>query len=137
MGLKLPVFGKCWTGGAGMLITACWKQILIAGDEDTIGFSPQQRVSLRSAISPMQTIDLDILFRYVDSNKAAGFSGSTIIDAYVSLDVRLAWRPVEGVELSLVGQNLLAGQHQEYRQETFTTPTEIDRGMYGKLSWRF
>ena len=107
------------------------------GDEDTIGFSTQQRISLRSAMSPMQTIDVDLLFRYVDSNKAAGFSGSTIIDAYVSLDVRLAWRPVDGIELSLLGQNLLAGQHQEYRQETFTTSTEIDRGMYGKLTWQF
>ncbi len=99
--------------------------------------SPQQRVSLRSAISPVEDVDIDVLFRYVDSNTAVGLFGSTEIKDYVSLDIRLAWRPVDKVEFSLVGQNLLAEQHQEYRQEAFTTPTEIDRGMYGKLTWNF
>ena len=99
--------------------------------------SPQQRVSLRSSMSPRQDMDLDILFRYVDRNKAIGFFGDELINAYVSMDVRLAWRPNNEIELSLVGQNLLAGQHLEYRQETFTSPTEIKRGMYGKITWQF
>ncbi len=105
--------------------------------ENIIGFSPQQRVSVRSAMSPWQNIDLDILFRYVDKNKAVGFFGYTVINDYVSMDIRLAWRPINDIELSLVGQNLLASQHLEYRQEAFTTPTEIDRGFYGKLAWHF
>jgi iron complex outermembrane receptor protein len=80
---------------------------------------------------------MDILFRYVDSNKAIGFFGSTVINDYVSMDIRLAWNPINNLELSLVGQNLLAKQHLEYRQEAITTPTEIDRGMYGKVVWQF
>ncbi len=99
--------------------------------------SPQQRVSIRSSISPWHNIDLDILFRYVDSNKARGFFGTTEINDYFSMDIRLAWQPIDDIELSLVGQNLLAEQHLEYRQENFTKPTEIDRGMYGKLTWHF
>jgi iron complex outermembrane receptor protein len=105
--------------------------------ENITSSSPQQHVSLRSSMTPWKNINLDILFRYVDSNEAVGFFGSTIIDEYVSLDIRLAWRPVNNLELSLVEQNLLAGQHLEYRQEAITTPTEIDRGMYGKLTWYF
>ena len=104
---------------------------------DQVGFSPQQQFSLRSAISPWQDIDLDVLFRYVDTNFAIGIFGTEFIDDYVSLDIRLAWRPVKGIELSLVGQNLLAGQHQEYRQEFYTKTTEIERGVYGKLTWQF
>ncbi len=73
----------------------------------------------------------------MDSNNAIGFFGSTVINDYVSMDIRLAWNPVNNLELSLVGQNLLAEQHLEYRQEAITTPTEIDRGMYGKLVWHF
>ena len=53
------------------------------------------------------------------------------------MDIRLAWRPVNNLELSLVGQNLLAKHHLEYIQEAFTTATEIDRGVYGKLAWQF
>ncbi len=52
--------------------------------------NPQQHVSLRSIISPSQDIDIDVLFRYVDKNKAVGFYGSTVIDDYVSLDIRIA-----------------------------------------------
>ncbi len=103
------------------------------------GISPQQHVSLRSAISPWKKIDLDILFRYVDTNRVIGpASTSVIINDYVSMDIRLAWRPVPALELSLVGQNLLSAHHAEYRQEiNAPMPIEIDRGVYGKLAWHF
>jgi iron complex outermembrane receptor protein len=99
--------------------------------------SPQQHVSLRSSISPWQDVNLDILLRYVDNNETIGFFGSEVINDYFSMDIRLAWQPIKNMELSLVGQNLLAEQHLEYRQEAITTATEIDRGMYGKISWHF
>ncbi|MFW5443711.1 MAG: TonB-dependent receptor plug domain-containing protein [Methylococcaceae bacterium] len=105
--------------------------------EDTIGSSPQQHLSIRSAISPWKNINLDILFRYVDTNIAKSSFGTTVINDYVSMDIRLAWQPANDIELSLVGQNLLSEKHLEYRQEILTTPTEIDRGMYGKLTWQF
>ena len=102
-----------------------------------IGESPQQRVSLRSTFSPRNDVDLDLLFRYVDKNTAFDLNGLDIIGDYVSLDIRLAWRPVEGIELSLVGQNLLAGHHQEYTQENLISEIDVDRGVYGKITWQF
>jgi iron complex outermembrane recepter protein len=99
--------------------------------------SPQQRVSLRGAVSPWNNIDLDFWLRYVDTNFAIGTFTDTYIKPYVTLDLRLAWRPAKNIELSLVGQNLLAQKHLEYVQETQTQPTAIDRGMYGKISWGF
>ena len=105
--------------------------------EDSLGRSPQHRVSLRSTMSPWKDIYLDILFRYVDSNIAIGLFGTKLIDDYVSMDIRLAWQIHKTVELSLVGQNLLEEQHLEYRQEGLTIPTEIDRGIYGKITWQF
>ncbi|WP_172680378.1 hypothetical protein [Methylomonas koyamae] len=41
------------------------------------------------------------------------------------------------VELALVGQNLLDNRHLEYIQESFTLPTEVQRGVYGKITWEF
>jgi iron complex outermembrane recepter protein len=35
------------------------------------------------------------------------------VESYSTLDLRFAWRPRPGVELSVVGQNLL-GRHVEY-----------------------
>jgi len=80
---------------------------------------------------------VDILFRYVDSNKAVSIAGTTTVNDYISMDIRLAWRPIRHLELSLAGQNLLTDKHLEYRQEFMTKPTEIERGMYGKLVWSF
>ena len=99
--------------------------------------SPQQRVSLRGALSPWQAIDLDFWFRYVDTTFTVGSLGDTAINAYVTLDLRAAWRPFKDLELALVGQNLLAPKHLEYVAETQTFPTAIDRGVYGKISWGF
>lgn len=107
-------------------------------DADTITpISPQQRVSIRGALSPRQDVDLDFWFRYVDTNNVPTASGNTTIKPYVTLDLRLAYRPLKNIELSLVGQNLLAQKHQEYVNENQTLPTAIDRGMYGKISWGF
>lgn len=76
--------------------------------------SPQQQVSLRGALSPWQAIDLDFWFRYVDNNLSSSELGLTPIKSYLTLDLRMAWRPVKNLELSLVGQNLLAQQHLEF-----------------------
>jgi iron complex outermembrane receptor protein len=105
--------------------------------EKSLGRSPQQHLSIRSVISPEKNIELDVVFRYVDANTAISAFGTAMIKDYVSMDIRLAWWPVKDVELSLVGQNLLAEKHLEYQQELLTTATEINRGMYGKLAWHF
>ncbi len=104
---------------------------------EQIGVSPQQQFSLRSAVSPISNVDIDVFFRYIDRASTVGRLGA-VIDDYVSMDIRLAWRPVNDLELSLVGQNLLSAHHLEYQEETaYTTPTEISRGVYGKLAWHF
>lgn len=99
------------------------------------GASPQQRVSVRSALSFEHDVNLDLWLRYVDSHTSIG--GTSTVNDYVTMDVRLAWRPHQDIELALVGQNLLASHHFEYQQEILTLPTEIDRGLYGKIRWAF
>ncbi len=105
-----------------------------------LGASPQQQFSLRSVISLGNDIDLDVFFRYVDRNFAVSLNAGNEKDPikeYVSLDIRMAWRPVAGIELSLVGQNLLASQHLEYTKETTLNAIAIERGVYGKITWQF
>lgn len=102
-----------------------------------IAVSPQQRTSIRAALSPWKNIDMDFWFRYVDPNLAVGSFGNTIVKAYVTLDLRTAYRPYKDIEFSLVGQNLLTQQHLEYVNENQTLPTAINRGIYGKISWSF
>jgi len=102
-----------------------------------IGLGPQQQVSVRSALSLQNNINLDVFFRFVDRNRTTGSLIIREAKHYVSLDIRLAWHPINDIELSLTGQNLLAEHHMENQQEIFVQPTEIDRGMYGKFVWQF
>ncbi|MBH0203918.1 MAG: TonB-dependent receptor [Nitrospira sp.] len=60
------------------------------------------------------------------------------VPSYLTLDLRLGWRPTKQLELSLVGQNLLDSHRPEFREPILTSaPTEIQRSIYGKVTWRF
>jgi len=100
---------------------------------------PQHQVSLRSAINLSSDLDLDIWLRYVDDVKTVSGNTMSLVDIndYLTFDVRLAWWPHKDVECSVVGQNLLDDKHPEFVQESFTLPTEIERSVYGKLTWHF
>ena len=100
--------------------------------ENSDGKSPRHQVSLRSSFELTKEIDLDVWARYVDPIE------SLRLPSYTTLDLRLAWKPLPGVELSVVGQNLIAGEHQEFYQAgAYTIATKIPRGAYAKVVWRF
>ena len=87
---------------------------------------------LRSSMDLPHNLSLDGTLRYVDTLPALHIS------SYVSLDVRLGWRPVKNLELAVVGQNLLHEQHAEFGPSFISTQrAEIERGVYGKITWRF
>ncbi len=100
-----------------------------SGDGD--GSSPHHQVSLRSSIELPWNLTSDVWLRYVDALPALH------IDHYITLDIRLAWQPLQAFEFALVGQNLLDRHHSEFEQEIFPSPTEIERGVYGMVRWRF
>jgi len=100
--------------------------------EQTDGRNPTQQISVRSSFDLADDWDFDIWARYVSDLPERG------VDSYFTFDARLGWRPMEGVELSIVGQNLLAGHHLEFTPELVdTTPTEIQRSVYGKVTVTF
>ncbi len=60
------------------------------------------------------------------------------IPAYLTLDARLAWRLLKGLEVSVAGQNLLQPGHAEFAQEAFGPPqTLVPRSFYLQLDWKF
>jgi iron complex outermembrane receptor protein len=95
------------------------------------GSSPAHSVTLRSTVNLPHNLDFDLWLRYVDDLPALSVSD------YVTLDARLAWRPTDKVEFSLVGQNLFAARHLEFAPQFVpSTPTEVQRAVYGKLTIR-
>lgn len=106
----------------------------------TEGNSPKHQFSLRSTINVNQDLQLNLWGRYVDTlntSKNILSLGDTIVDEYLELDVTVSWHPTDNLELMLVGQNLLDSSHLEYISEFSTPSTEIERSVYGKLTYHF
>ena len=61
---------------------------------------------------------------------------SPIVDDYVELDLHFGWQPREDLGFSLVGQNLLHESHAEFGPAG-PFREEIERSVYGKVTWRF
>jgi outer membrane receptor protein involved in Fe transport len=58
--------------------------------------------------------------------------------SYTRLDTGLSWTLRERIALSLVGQNLLKAQHEEFVDSTGSANTTlIKRSAYAKVEWRF
>lgn len=92
--------------------------------------NPHHQVSFRSSMDLPWNLEFDLWLRYVDA-----LSGIDV-NSYVTMDVRLAWRPFQNLELSLAGQNLVQKSQAEF-VEANVIPAKIQRGVYGKITWQF
>lgn len=106
-------------------------------DSQAIKATPSHQATLRSMMALGRDVDFDIWTRYVGDNRYPLVTGSVEIPAYVTVDVRLAWRPLAGLELSLVGQNLLDRRHLETVSDFTVARHEVERTIYGKVTWNF
>lgn len=96
------------------------------------GLTPAHQASLQSSWDLGHAVELDVTMRYVDSLEAAG------VPDYAQADVRLAWRPVPALTLAVIGQDLLAERHREFRPDVFVPEIrEIERRVLGRVAWRF
>jgi iron complex outermembrane receptor protein len=60
------------------------------------------------------------------------------IDDYLTLDARLGYRPSASLLVELVGRNLIEPSHPEFSPEfVATSPSEVERSVYGKISLNF
>ena len=78
------------------------------------------------------TFEVDTTFRFIDRLSGLGVSN------YQNVDIRLGWRPTPRLEVSVVGHNLLEKQHAEFKPEFIqTAASQIQRGLFAKVTWRF
>lgn len=97
------------------------------------GTDPSNQVYLDSTWKLGENVDFDLIARYVDSLPGIG------VKNYITMDMRLGWRPRENFELAFVGQNLLQPYHLEFGStylDARTQVTEVPRGVYGTATWR-
>ncbi|GAB4511924.1 MAG: TonB-dependent receptor plug domain-containing protein [Sulfuricaulis sp.] len=93
--------------------------------------NPHYQWTLRSALDIVRNLQFDTTLRVVDDLPALQ------VPAYTALDLGLSWFSQHDLELSLVAQNLLDNHHPEQTIAANGTGTEVQRGYYAKLTWRF
>jgi iron complex outermembrane receptor protein len=97
---------------------------------------PEHQLTIRSSLTLPRRIEFSGALRWIDSLQTNNGPTPGTVPSYFEFDTRLAWRPSDRLELSLVGQNLLHGRHVEYGFPD-RTRVEIQRSVYGKLAWRY
>ena len=96
------------------------------------GFSPQDQARLQSSWDLGADWQFDLTLRYVDS-----LTDGTV-PRYVTMDLRLAWKPNECFEAALIGRNLLDNHHAEWGTPSGWWPVnEVPRSIYASATWRY
>ncbi|HTG43643.1 MAG TPA: TonB-dependent receptor, partial [Verrucomicrobiae bacterium] len=93
------------------------------------GNDPRHMFALISFVDLGEKVSFDQVLRYVDTLPEPR------VAAYLELDLRVAWHPCHNLEVALVGQNLLHEQHREFVNGPVRK--EVQRGVYGKVTWTF
>lgn len=86
--------------------------------------SPQHQGFLRSHLNLAPDWELDANLYYVDDLPAFAIGG------HLRLDLRVGWRPRDGLLLSMGGKNLLDDRHIEFGRSLFSLPSHMERSFF-------
>lgn len=136
-----------WRARPDLRFQLAWSELRMGIKEERSAFTtdreesaPRHQVGLRMAWNPRTDMDVDVWLRRVGALTDLGddAQGTVSIPAYNEADMRVAWRPTTGVELALVGRNLLRKQHKEFTSELLDVQHMlIERAVFAQLKWKF
>ena len=94
------------------------------------GNDPHHMFRIHSSMNLPFRLEFDQVLRFV------GELPNPKVPSYLELDLRLAWQATESLEVAVVGRNLLDESHQEFVADS-PLRHEVERSVYGKLTWHF
>ena len=96
------------------------------------GITPHNQFQIQSRLNITKNIDFDASFYYV------GDLHTVNIPSYKRTDLRVAWRPIKDLELSIVGQKLFYGNTRETTRPFYGTHNAtLSNQVYGNVKWNF
>ncbi len=96
------------------------------------GVSPHNQFQIQSRFNVTHNIDFDATFYYV------GDLHTISVQSYKRTDLRIAWRPITNLELSIVGQKLFYGDTTETSRAAYgTLNANYGNQVYGNVKWKF
>jgi iron complex outermembrane recepter protein len=114
-----------------LMASYTWLHMNLTPDDASAGDSPEDQFQIRSYLDLFRDLEFSTALYYVDNLP------DQMAPSYFRLDLGLIWRINKSWEIGVFGQNLLNTGTVEF--ESYRTPllTEIPRGVYGKITWRF
>ena len=109
------------------------------GRVSTTQTAPTHKFQVQSLLDLPHDFELDSWLSYYGRTNS-GTPLSRDLEGRWRLDVRLGWKPIERLELSLVGQNLLEDETEEitsFAGSAASGPLEVERAFYGRATWRY
>lgn len=110
-----------------------------SADNDFEKQSPHHQFHLRSTHQLPHNLKFDMMAYFVDTIEITQFMQPTVhISSYFRFDLRLGWRPTTKLEFSISLQNIFDDRHLEFLDvgNRFEA-SEIERSVYGKITWNF
>ena len=93
---------------------------------------PKHQAFLRSLLDLGHNVEFDSMLRFEDS------ISNPPVSSYMELDLRIGWKPIPSLDISLILKNLLHNKHEEYQAEFIQVEkAEIGRSIFGKVTWQF
>ncbi|MBE7463635.1 MAG: TonB-dependent receptor plug domain-containing protein [Planctomycetes bacterium] len=124
-----------------ILASYTWLDVHVSGapgDEDEERRSPANQAQARVHYDLGDAFEFNAALYYYDNVPAPRAANG--ISAFCRADLGFTWRPpVDGLEVSLWGTNLFDASHKEYGPDRNTSPSasRIQRGVFGKVTWRW
>lgn len=123
--------GGDWRLSAGLFLTERrFRFASGSADPGTPGLGandPKVQALLRSSWAVTPVLDLDVSLR------AVGALPRPEVPSWTAVDARLAWQPRPGLELALIGRNLLGNEHAEFGPAL--TRSVFDRSLALRVTW--
>ncbi len=96
---------------------------------------PEYQLHLRGSVDLSRSWEFDAGVRYIAPVPTLAGGVQTNVPAYTELDARLAWTSRRGLEIALIGTNLLDRAHPE--TGPVNNRREIERSVHARFLWRF
>jgi iron complex outermembrane receptor protein len=95
------------------------------------GIDPEHQFQAHSRLNLPRSFELDTGVYHVARLSALA------VPSYTRIDLRFGWRPSENLALSFMTQSLLDARRPEFAENQGVIATEVQRSVYGRLTWRF
>ena len=101
------------------------------------GSTPDHIASLRSSWDMPFNTEADVMIYYMNHLESAGEGGGVRVPNNIGVSARLGWQPIEGLDISIIGQSLNDHRRHEFAGSVGTNASYIERGVYGRVSWNY